>query len=254
MDRRGFLGAAATAAGAAAVAAVGSVAISGEAGAASGSRPVLAWEQLGGFVPAGTLPLRPPQFVVYGDGLAVADAARTTRLRRAQLDDFVDFAAWVLGNRANGIRRPGSPQVADVPSTKLTARRRGRTYSIEAEALSVLREYRAYPRPLYELLDRFTAHRDHTVRAGRPYTPAAVRLVTVRVEQPPATPVKPWPADVPAMTPGPNTVFRELDLYGPKARAVVRAIPHPDSWSFTTFRLPDGKYLAAGWRRLLPHE
>jgi hypothetical protein len=242
MDRRGFLGAAA---------AVGSVAVAGEAAsAATRGRPVAVWEELGGFVPAGYLPLRPPQLVIYGDGLVVADAAKATRLRRGQLNDFVDFAAEVLSNPANGVRRPGSPQVADVPSTKFTARRGRRTWSIEAEALGVLREYRAYPRPMYALLDRFTAHRDHVLRTGRPFTPDAVKLVTVRVEQPPALPVRPWPADVPIPAPAKDTVFRTLDLYGARARAVVRAMPP----SFTTFRAPDGTFLSAGWRRLLPHE
>lgn len=247
MDRRGFLTATA--------ALTGGVLVSADAASAAprGRRPVALWEEEGGFVPAGYLALRGPQLAVYGDGLVIADAARHMRLRVNRLDDFVDFAADVLSNRANGVKRPGSPVVADVPTTTFTARR-GRTWTISAEALSVLREQRAYPRPLYDLLDRFTALRDQTTRVGRAYDPAAVRLVTVRVEQPPATPVGPWPMGVPALSPVRDRVSRTVDLYGNTARAVVRGIPRKDAWSFTTFRLRDGKFLAAGWRRLLPHE
>ncbi|GIJ73598.1 hypothetical protein [Virgisporangium ochraceum] len=255
MDRRGFLTAAAVVAG--------GVALSGEAAAAAPRDeaattprrrgPALLWEEEGGFVPAGYLALRPPKLAVYGDGLAVADAARSVRLRQGRLDDLLDFAVDVLSNRANGVKRPGTPVVADVPTTKFTARR-FRTWSIAAEALEVLREHRAYPRPLYDLLDRCTGLRDQALRSGRPFAPDAVRLVVVRVAQPPATPVRPWPERVPLLVPGPNMVSRTTDLYGRAARAAARDIPHRDAWSFTTFRTRDARFVAAGWRRLLPHE
>lgn len=248
MDRRGFLGVAAAVAGTVAGAGVAVPATAGTSG-----RPVALWEEVGGFVPAGYLQLRPPQLAAYGDGLVVADAARYRRLRQGALHDFVDFAASVLRDPANGVKRPGAPIVADVPATKFTARRGGRTWSISAEGLAVLREHRAFPRPLYDLLDEFTDLRDWALR-GRPFAPAAVRLVTMRVEQPPATPVQPWPAGVPIPVPPQDHPAASVDLYGRSARAAVRAIPHRDAWTFTTYRAPDGKYLAAGWRRLLPHE
>ncbi|GAA0963133.1 hypothetical protein [Virgisporangium aurantiacum] len=252
MDRRGFLGVAAAVAGTVAGAGAAVPAIAG-----TSSRPVALWEELGGFVPAGYLQLRPPQLAVYGDGLVVADAAEYRRLRRGALNEFVDFAASVLRNPDNGVKRPGSPVVADVPATKFTARRGGRTWSISAEGLAVLREQRAFPRPLYDLLDEFTDLRDWALR-GHPFAPAAIRLVTMRVEQPPATPVPPWPADVPVPIPPPDQFSGSVDLYGRSARAAVRAIPHAnshrDAWTFTTYRAPNGRYLAAGWRRLLPHE
>lgn len=249
MDRRGFLGIAAAVAGTVA----GSAVVAGPAAAASG-RPVALWEEVGGFVPAGSLDLRPPQLAVYGDGLVVADAAEYRRLRRATVNDFVDYAASVLSNPSNGVKRPGSPIVADVPATKFTARRGGRTWSISAEGLGVLRDQRAYPRPLYDLLDEFTERRDQTLRTGHPFAPNAVRLVTVRVEQPPARPAPPWPAGVPALIPSADRASWAVDLYGRTARTVARTIPRKDSWSFTTFRTRDGRHLAAGWRRLLPHE
>lgn len=247
MDRRGFLTATA--------AMTGGVLVTADAATAAHTRrPVVLWEDEGGFVPAGYLSLRAPHLAVYGDGLVVADAARWTRLRGDHLDDLVDDAVDVLSNRANGVRRPGSPAVADVPTTRFTARRGGRTWSIAAEALAVLREHRAYPRPLYDLLDRVTALRDRTTRAGRVFDPTAVRLVTVRVEQPPGTPVAPWPTGVPALAPTGDRVSRTVDLYGTAARAVVRGVPRAQPWTFTTFRLREGRFLAAGWRRLLPHE
>lgn len=249
MDRRGFLGVAAAVTGGVVAAVPGGAAL-----AAPGGRPVALWEELGGFVPAGYLQLRAPQLAVYGDGTFVADAAEYRKLRRGSLEDFVDFAWEVLSDPANGKKRPGSPVVADVPSTKFTVRRGGRSWSISAEGLAVLREQKAFPRPLYDLLDEFTERREQTLSGGRPFAPNAVRLVTVRVSQPPATPVAPWPAGVPALLPAPNQVSRVTDLYGGNARAVVRGIAHKDAWSFTTYKTQDGKYLSAGWRRLLPHE
>ncbi len=263
MDRRGFLTAATVVAGGVALSGAAATAAPrdetataprDEAATTPRRRgPALLWEEEGGFVPAGYLALRPPKLAVNRDGLVVADAARSVRLRRGHLDDLLDFAVDVLSNRANGVKRPGTPVVADVPTTTFTARR-SRTWSISAEALEVLREHRAYPRPLYDLLDRCAALRDRALRSGRAFTPAAVRLVTVRVEHPPATPVRPWPAGVPLFVPGPNRVSRTVDLYGRAARTAAREIPHRDAWSFTTFRTRDATFVAAAWRRLLPHE
>jgi hypothetical protein len=255
MDRRGFLTAATAVAGGVVLSGEAAVAAPDDEAATTPRRrgPALLWEEEGGFVPAGYLAVRPPKLAVYGDGLVVADAARHVRLRPGRVDDLVDVAVDVLSNRANGVKRPGTPVVADVPTTRFTARR-FRTWSIAAEALEVLREHRAYPRPLYDLLDRCTALRDQALRAGRPFAPAAVRLVVVRVAQPPATPVQPWPDGVPLLVPGPNAVSREVDLYGRAARAAVRAIPRRDAWTFTTFRTRDGRFVAAAWRHLLPHE
>src|SRR5690349_16731645 len=125
MDRRGFLTATA--------ALTGGVLVASNAASAAPRRrgPVALWEEEGGFVPAGYLALRAPQLAVYSDGMVVADAARYMRLRENRLDDFVDFATEVLRNRANGVKRPGGPVVADVPTTKFSTRR----YSISAEAL-----------------------------------------------------------------------------------------------------------------------
>jgi hypothetical protein len=251
MDRRGFLATTLATAGGVAVAPS-----TAEAAAAAPHRrrPLAIWEELGGFVPAGYLALRPPRLVLYGDGLVVADASRQLRLRQGPLDEFVDFAAEVLSNRANGVLRPGAPIVTDVPTTRFSVRRGGRTWSLAAEALEVLREHRGYPRPLYDLLDRFAARRDQVLRTGDAFTPPALRLVTLRIEKPPATPVPPWPAGVPAPMPRPGTVSRQVELYGAAARAAVRGIPHPDAWTFTTFRTRSGVFLSAAWRRLLPHE
>ena len=222
--------------------------------AAPRRQPVALWEDLGGFVPAGYVALRPANLAVYPDGLLVADAERYARLSRNALRGFTSFAEWVLCNPANGIRRPGAPVIADVPTTRFTVRRRGRTWAISADALEATRADNAYPRPLYALLDRFAAQREWTLRAGRAFRPNAVRLVVVRVDEPPAPPVPAWPAGVPVPTFPPDTFWRTLDLYGAAARAAVRGIAHHEPWQFTTYRTGPGSFLSAAWRRLLPHE
>src|SRR4051795_11301515 len=104
MRRRSFL----TAGAGRAAAVVASVVSGGDVAVAAVRRqPVALWESLGGFVPAGYLPLRPASLAVYPDGLAIADAARYTRLGRDALDAFTAYAAQVLSDPANGVRRPG---------------------------------------------------------------------------------------------------------------------------------------------------
>ena len=175
MDRRGFLGVAAAVAGA------GRQAVVAAPGAASAAVTRPAGGAMGG---AGRFRARRVPAVAGArnwPSTATAWSSPTppgTAGCRRGLNDLVDFAAAVLSNPANGVKRPGSPVVADVPTTKFTARRGGRTWSISAEGLGVLRDQRAYPRPLYELLDEFTERRDQTLRGGRPFTPDAVRLVT----------------------------------------------------------------------------
>jgi hypothetical protein len=255
MDRRRFLGCATAVAAGAAGAAVGGTEFgTGVASAAAHHRPVALWEEVGGFVSAGYLALRPPSLAVYADGLLIADAARYARLGHHALGAFTSFAEWVLRNPANGVRRPGAPVIADLPTTRLTARRGSRSWTISALGLAASRSSEAYPRPLYALLDRFTAHRDDTLHTGREFRPDAVRLVTVRVDQPPGPTVPAWPAGVPVPVPRGDEVWQVLDLYGAAARATVRGIAHDDATQFTAYRTAGGQVLNAAWRRLLPHE
>jgi hypothetical protein len=222
--------------------------------------PVFSWERFGGFVGPGIDPLTAPRLAVYGDRTAVADAARTFRLAPGALFQLQRHAVEVLSNPANLRRRPGAPIIADAPSTRFEAadpRRSRHRYSATVEALEEYRDHRAYPRPLYGLLDDAAALRQHTLDAGRPFTPDAVRLVVVVFDQINGDPngtILDWPAGVPVPPIAEPRRIGRLDLHGRPARRVVRGIPDRRDGLWQTFRTGNGMLLQAAWRYLLPHE
>ncbi|MEU7869231.1 hypothetical protein [Dactylosporangium sp. NPDC049140] len=46
----------------------------------------------------------------------------------------------------------------------------------------------------------------------------------------------------------------QTDLRDRQARALMRAVPRPDSAQWPVFRLPYGRRAQLNWRFLLPHE
>jgi hypothetical protein len=257
MDRRTFLARASTTAAAAGWA-IGAAGIgASRADAQPGPHrpdPVVGWELVGGFLAPGFAALRPARLVAYPDGLAIADADRQLRLSRAELGSLRMHAVRVLGNRVNGRRRPGAPVIADAPATRFQVRAAaGTTYTIQADALEESRADRAYPNPLYELLDHLAVVRRRVVNDGRPYRREAVRLIAVVVDPPPAT-VNAWPTGVRVPAISATAGYGQLDLHGAPAYAAVRAIPRRDPWQWPTYRTGDGQVLQCAWRYLLPHE
>jgi hypothetical protein len=262
VDRRGFL----RTAGGFAVLGGATVLLPGAAEASTDSDaerrrlPVFSWERFGGFVGPGIDPLTAPRLVAYGDRTVVADAARTFRLAPGELWRLQWHAAEVLSDPANLRRRPGAPIIADAPSTRFEAadpRRSRHRYSGTVEALEEYRDQHAYPSPLYGLLDDAAALRQRTLDAGRPFTPAAVRLVVVVFDQvngDPNGPVLDWPAGVPVPRVTEPSRIGRLDLHGPTARRVVRGIDSRRDGIWQTFRTGNGVLLQAAWRYLLPHE
>ncbi|GAA0728608.1 hypothetical protein GCM10010199_41920 [Dactylosporangium roseum] len=222
-------------------------------------QPVLLWELTGGFVPAGWNALRPARLAAYDDGVLIADATRRLRVSPGTLRSLRNHTTTVLRDPANARRRPGAPVVADVPWTVFTARTPGRRYSLRFEGLEETRQDRAYPTPVYSLLDHVTRLRDRTTEVGSAWRPDAVRMIAVMLD--PAQPTGgtgtqpvPWPAGVPVPHPGKDEFVALLDLRGRQARALVRAVPHPDPAQWPVFRAPDGMRMQVNWRFLLPHE
>ncbi|WP_432827434.1 hypothetical protein [Dactylosporangium sp. CA-092794] len=252
MDRRSLL----VAAGAVGVtAAVGGAAVAVAADEPEAGRrpqPVVSWELTGGFVPAGWNLLRAPRLVAYDDGLVIADALKRLRISGGDLRSLRNHATTVLRDPANARRRPGAPQIADLPSTVFTARTNGRKFSATFEGLEETRRDKAYPAPAYALLDHLAQLRDRTNRTGSPFHPDAVRMVATLLG--PAASAQPWPAGVPVPHFRKDEFVVQLDLRGREARALTRAVPHPDLAQWPVFRLPDGRRVQLNWRYLLPHE
>ncbi|MGI5243793.1 hypothetical protein [Dactylosporangium sp. CA-139066] len=219
-------------------------------------RPMLTWELVGGFVPAGWTMLRAPKLVAYDDGVLIADAARRLRIGQGELRSLRNHATTVLRDPANGRRRPGAPIIADVPSTVFTARTNGRKFSLSFEGLEETRRDHVYPTPAYALLDHLAQLRDRVNRGGSPWRPDAVRLIANLIDaaQPTSAPVPAWPAGVPVPQFRKDSYVVQLDLRDRAARAVIRAMPHPDQAQWPVFRLPDNRRVQVNWRYLLPHE
>ncbi|WP_433615158.1 hypothetical protein ACQP2P_10730 [Dactylosporangium sp. CA-139114] len=247
--------------------AVGVTTVVGGAGAAAaiaagdpeGSRtprPMLTWELVGGFVPAGWSALRAPRLVAYDDGVLIADAGKRLRIGQGEVRSLRNHATTVLRDPANARRRPGAPMIADVPSTVFTARTNGRKFSLQFEGLEETRRDRAYPTPAYSLLDHCTQLLDRVNRAGTAWHPDAVRMIVVLLDaaQPVTTPVRAWPAGVPVPQLRKNEFLAQQDLRDRQARALQRAVPHADTVQWPVFRLPDGRRAQINWRFLLPHE
>ena len=220
------------------------------------ARPMFTWELTGGFVPAGWNALRAPRLVAYDDGVLIADAAKRLRIGPGELRSLRNHATTVLRDPDNARRRAGAPIIADVPSTVFTARTNGRRFSLQFEGLEETRQDRAYPMPVYPLLEHCTQLRERADRSGTAFTPDAVRLVVVLLEaaQPATAPVPPWPAAVPVPHFRKDQFLAQSDLRDRPARAVIRAVPHPDTAQWPVFRLPDGRRAQLNWRFLLPHE
>lgn len=217
--------------------------------------PMLTWELVGGFVPAGWTALRAPRLVAYDDGVLIADAAKRLRIGPGEVRSLRNHATTVLRDPANARRRPGAPIVADVPSTVFTARANGRKFSLTFEGLEETRRDKAYPTPAYSLLDHLTQLRDRANRGGAAFHPDAVRAIVVLLDAArPTTGVQPWPAGVPVPRFRKDEFLAQLDLRDRQARALMRAVPHPDQSQWPVFRLPDGRRAQLNWRYLLPSE
>lgn len=255
MDRRNFL----TGAGAMMAATASGVAVLGGDRAAAaepeaaGGRPVLRYDESGGFLPAGYDAIHAAELVVYADGYAIAGAEHYARLSWATVDDLRRHAVSVLRDPANGRLRPGVPQIADAPSSHFVTRYRGRTYDLDAYALELYREYRGYPAATYALLDALVDQEEWVRTNGRPYRPDAVRLIAIRVDEP-GDEVGRWPAEVPVPAFGPDKLWADVDLHGAAARAAVRAFDREEIWDWRQYRTSKGDVLSVAWRRLLPHE
>lgn len=226
-------------------------------------QPLLTWELIGGFVPAGWNALRPARLAAYDDGTVIADATRRLQIGQGTLRSLRTHATAVLRDPANTRRRPGAPMVADLPSTVFTVRGNGRRFRAQFEGLEETRSDNTYPPASYSLLDHLAQLRDRTLRLGTPYRPDAVRLIAVRLEpvrppQPtgpdPRPDVLPWPTGVPVPHLDKDEFVAQLDLRGRQARALIRAVPRPDQGQWPVLRTEDGKQYQVNWRYLLIHE
>ncbi|TMR95755.1 hypothetical protein [Nonomuraea basaltis] len=217
-----------------------------------GDRPVAVWRLEGGFLQPGLLAIRPPRVVVYGEGQAIVDAARTLRLSQAELSDLVSALARDLsGQPATATPRPGTPVVMDAPTTVLGVRAAGgEMREVRIPALDESGD--GYAGPLLNARARLDRLAQRAATEGQDYSSERVRLVA---EETQGGKARAWPEGVPE-PPGTGAPVHTRDLSGNAASAAARLIPYDagQQGDWPVYRAPSGVSLAVSWRYLLPDE
>ncbi|MBO3749656.1 hypothetical protein J5X84_26555 [Streptosporangiaceae bacterium NEAU-GS5] len=220
----------------------------------SDGRPVAVWRLDGGFTPPGVQAIRPPRVVVYGDGQVIADAAHTLQLSPAEFADLMAALGKDLaGQPATVTPSPGTPAVADAPTTVLGVRAGdGPIHEVSIGALD--QTMGGYSAEILDARDRMGRLADRVTAEGQAYTSPRVRLVAEDVPGAEGT-IHPWPEGVPE-PPATSAPVRVSDLSDAAAETVARMVPRdpeqPFSWP--TFRAPSGASLNVSWRYLMPGE
>jgi hypothetical protein len=243
----------------------------GAAAGASGTAPVgtpaesvtpvtraASWRLVGGFMAPGSVEIRPYRLVVYGSGLAVADAFHRGQLTPAERDALVAGLVRCLADGKAGQRRPGAPMVMDVPATEIVVHSGGHTYTASADGVDELRAQRAYPPRLYDARDLLDAVYRRIVAGGQRYTSSRVRLVAVPVRGDAGSPAPaaPWPAGVPVPTATGTAGVLVRDLDGTPASRALAAFPLASDAvkEWQTYAVPGGAQLRGAVRYRLPDE
>ncbi|MEQ4715546.1 hypothetical protein [Nonomuraea sp. B19D2] len=219
-----------------------------------GSRQVVALlRDGGGYIRPGFKAIEPAEIIVYGDGLAVADADRRLRLTPA------DVSVLVRSLRKHLINQPPSPtpsgsRIYDATTATLGVWTGGRTLrTVSAYALH--QGYpgdKRYPDSLYHAQETLTTLADRVRREGTGYSTDRVRLVAEQLRNEKAKMT--WPSQIPEPAKAEGDVLVR-NLTGGQARAVIRSVARhkgPGGWPF--YRDSHGRVFAMTWRFLLPSE
>ncbi|MEV4108775.1 hypothetical protein [Nonomuraea sp. NPDC049695] len=212
----------------------------------------LLWDS-GGYVRPGFKEIDPPEIIVYGSGLAVADADRRLRLTSADVSTLVRSLRKDLKNQPS-TPTPSGPRIYDATTATLGVWTGGRTLrTVDAYALS--RDYsgsKRYPDALYHAQQTLTTLADRVRREGTGYSADRVRLVAERSSERKAD--APWPSSIREPAKGETGVLVRK-LTGRQAKAVIRSVKRvkgPGGWPL--YRDSHGQVYAVTWRFLLPSE
>jgi hypothetical protein len=209
-------------------------------------------ELIGGFLPPGLIALRPPQLVVYRDGVAIADAAYWITLNPQDLSTLIARLLADLQDPAVS-RAKRADTVADAPTTALLVRAGTGTKAVSVYALDEVREHNVYPAVLYDARDRLATIHDRAVNGGTVYRAERIRLVTRPGDM--SAPTQPWPAGIPIPDRATDAVAT-FELSGTVAVAATRQLRQDpqQGGDWPSYRTADGGILQAAWRYLIPGE
>jgi hypothetical protein len=208
--------------------------------------PLFEWEQPGGFFNPGEGVMQPPQLAVYADGTAYADAAARLPLPPVWVTTLHDQALGVLTTPAELVRDPDKPPPGDRPFDQVRVRTPSGGYlRARLEGWQDGDPQHAYPPPVRELYQQVEAIRRHVLHAGTPWRPSGVMLGVVSIDYRPDH-CRDWPEGLPM--PG-KQLYQEIRLpHGP------HGLPRATEKVWPMYRVGSNRFVAATWRRLLPHE
>jgi hypothetical protein len=218
-------------------------------------RPAVSWRLTGGLTMPGMSEFRPPNLVVYADGLAVTDARFQAQLPPAEVTGLVGELVGWLHDPAVNSPREGGIRVADAPRTEIIVRAADREYRVGVEALDDTRSDHVYRPELYQARDRLGSVYDRVLAGKQAYRASQVRLVVYRADSAEG-PAAAWPPGVPVPATSRDQYSGFLDLGGAQAGAVIAYLrPDPElRGNWPVYRTADSRLLHAAWRYLVPAE
>ncbi|GAA3254774.1 hypothetical protein GCM10020216_090760 [Nonomuraea helvata] len=216
----------------------------------AGRQVVAMLRDSGGYIRPGFKAIDPPEIIVYGNGLAVADADRRLRLTSADVSALVRSLRKDLDDQPR-TPTPSGPRVYDATTTTLGVWTGGSTLrTVSAYALGF--GGKRYPDALYRAQRTLTTLADRVRREGSAYSADRVRLVAERSSERKAD--APWPSSIRQPAKGePDVLVRKLT--GRQAKAAIRSVKRvkgPGGWPL--YRDGHGQVYAVTWRFLLPSE
>jgi len=233
-------------------------------GSGSGGEPPLTWPasgkpQLvasyliaGGFLPYGWTLMEGPRLVVYSDGMAIADSAKTLVLDPRELSDLVHGLRGELKGFGRTATSKESELIADAPATTLSVQAEdGTLTSVSAYALG---EASGYDERLLTARGRMDSLTRRVLADGGGYKGEKVRLVA-ELRGAGDRPEGDWPAGVPLPPVVAAGQARKGEYTGAEAEAIAAKLP--DTWRsgpWPLLRASDGKVYGVAWRYLLPDE
>ncbi|GAA2883712.1 hypothetical protein GCM10010517_46990 [Streptosporangium fragile] len=202
--------------------------------------------------------LRPPDLVVYSDGLVVREARQSTRLSPAETSELVGRLAGELPGKVEN--PPEVATTSDLSTLHIGVHVAGegmRRLSVYGYGHGARTVPEKYPKGLHDAYARLTG-----IATGTPYTSDRVRVMTVALPDSAAEDVPDrigdWPEGAPRLDPAPGSGGTQTDdLSGEEARAAAAHLPgfggNPNRTS-SLLAHPTRGNLIVGWRYLLPAE
>jgi hypothetical protein len=211
----------------------------------------------GGFAANSQPDLRPPQVVVYSNGMVVLDGTKKADIPAAQVTALVASLAKDLDGQPPVLSLAHA--VPDVSSAVLGVRQKDGSYQlVKATGLRELGSQTGYPAPILDAFARLLAVQQTTTNGTtEPYTSDKARAVYLCATALPDASRKPWPTALPQPTKSSNgsDCAESQVLSGDAAKAAATACQAWGSSAVSPVQYAVNKDTwTCHWRPALPDE